>query len=192
MKMYHAKDRMLKLRQVAASTKRYHDYQSHLRSDKEKKLFDDRMASTLVEIGAYDWVMKEKEYMDSVGFAQSCYSYEQIKEQLYNFQKPGVPCKSYNRHYRRAFSSILAEVRKARLKTLKYRTRADIENAIPKKDTHAGFSYLETGLKTKGEYVDLLETELKKSFANAILHGTFSAPILIGYRTQGGGLSSKR
>jgi hypothetical protein len=188
MNLYHAEVRVNNVRQDAASNQRYRNYKGHLTANIDEGRYDDRMFDALVELGAGPWIVSEKEYMDGLGFAQSRYDYNQILEQLHNFQKPGVPYKGYNRSYRRALSSMIEEVKPARLKTLKYRTRADIEKALPKKDTHAGFSYLETGLRKKGEYLDILEAELEKVFAKAILHGSFNAPILIGYRTQGSGL----
>ena len=57
---------------------------------------------------------------------------------------------------------------------------------MPRLDTHAGWSYIITGKRHKGEYVENLLLDYLEEERKARLHGSFNKPILIGIRTQSG------
>nr|QIS87968.1 MAG: RNA-dependent RNA polymerase [Dubrovin virus] len=61
----------------------------------------------------------------------------------------------------------------------------DIRDALPKLDTHAGFSSILTGKGKKGQYLDgNMVSTLNKTIERARKEKSFNRPILIGTRTQ--------
>lgn len=145
------------------------------------------MYQTLMELDPTGFVEKQRKYLDGIGFAQSLYDYNLIKLQIENFLKEGVPSKAWNRNYKAALRSIKAEVQKAHLSVIRYKTDQDIINVIPKKDTHAGFDFVLTGKKKKGEYFDDIFNFWCTHIEKALEEGTFNMPIMIGTRTQASG-----
>lgn len=183
-----AQDKIHTVKSSASSNKRFMANCARLTTDKDNKVFDDRILDRMLELGVSDEILAEKDYADSIGFAQSVYEYAKMEEQLKRFCAPGVPSRQWNRWYKQALSSITSEVKKAHLKMHRYHERGDIEAGLPKKDTHAGFSYFLTGWRLKGEYLDELADKLIPTMQQAKKDGTFGTPIIPGYRTQGSGL----
>ena len=187
MKYEKALDVMQELKANAASANRLHRYRENLSTNSDVKLFDDNMYHYLMEHGNSKLVHRTKNYLDSIGFAQSVYDYQQIVDAVERFEMPNHRNYSWNEHYRAAFEVVYQECQAANLKSLQYRNPADVVNAIPRKDTHAGFSYLVTGKRKKGEYLEDLYTTLEEQFVVAKREQSFNKPILVGTRTTGSG-----
>lgn len=162
-------------------------YCSNLRSDRRVKIFDPIAYLWLLRKDKTGTVQAEKEYLDSLGYSASVYEYSQIKEQLARFQESGAVPKGWNRFYKRALRTVIAELQKANLKALKYTCDQDVCDAMPRKDTHAGFSFILTGKKQKGEYLEGLFDTMVEEMKKAKECGSFNKPILIGSRTQASG-----
>lgn len=186
MKLAKAEDIIIRL--DAASAKRLHNYESQLSADRDKRLFDIKMYNYLRStVNNVKHLEDTKNYLDGIGFSQSKYEYSKIKDQLDNFCKPGAPNKAWNKYFQLAEADLTAEVSRARLKTLTPHFKEDVYDLVPKKDTHAGFSYILTGQRRKGEYFENLFTKFKSHVQEAKREGSFNKPILIGTRTQASG-----
>ena len=171
--------------QVPQQARRLKAYAKNLAKDKEPNNFDKRVVAKLLELAkSGEWVKDELDYLDSVGYKQSKYEYSQIKEQIENFEKPNHPWFGWNKNYQQALNNLIQEARTLRLKALDYRRNFVIEEAIPRDDSHAGFEFIITGLRKKGEYRDGLLESYEAAEAKAKKIGTFSNDILIGTRTQ--------
>lgn len=158
-----------------------------LRSDRKVKIFDPIAYKWLLKHDFKGLVKKTKEYLDSIGYAASVYDYELIEQQISRFQEDGAEFKGWNRFYQRAVRSVTAELKLAKLMSIRYQTDQDVADALPRKDTHAGFSYILTGMRKKGEYIRGILAEFLKEVKKAREQGTFAKPIMIGSRTQASG-----
>lgn len=173
---------------AGAPAKRLASYQRQLsRGASEKDGFDENIRDYMIQISKDGGkkVLWVAEYLTSLGWRQNYYDYDKIKWQVENFQKPQVP----NRGWRRNFKSVKSELidllrSKGTLKSLQYGSKEAVLEALPRLDTHAGYSYILTGKRKKGEYVDnILEDYLSKE-KSAKQNKSFNVPILIGSRTQ--------
>ena len=158
-----------------------------LRTDRMVKIFDPITYLWLLRHDRTGFVQREKEYLDSIGYAASQYDYEMIEQQISRFQEPGAEYKGWNKFFKRAVRDVTAELKCAKLKSLQYTCDKDVADAMPRKDTHAGFSFILTGMKKKGEYVVGIYAKLVEKIAQAKREGTFGTPIMIGSRTQASG-----
>lgn len=92
---------------------------------------------------------------------------------------------TWNRNMRRAVNQIISDTKpKKPLKPLKFNTDMEIKDAIPREDTHAGFSYILTGMRKKGEYMDNIKEKLEKEEFVAMRQGSYERPYLIAERYQ--------
>lgn len=175
------------LRENASPAKMLRSYSKNLLRLGNYRIFDPKMYEALLQHGDKDLVTSVKTYLDGIGFAQSLYDYSQIQAQLENFLKPGASYKGWNQNYKKALSTVKAEVSNAKLSVIRYTCDQDIIDAIPKSDTHAGFDCIPYGWKKKGEYFDGIFAFWEKHITEALEKGTFNAPIMIGTRTQASG-----
>jgi hypothetical protein len=156
--------------------------------DRENVNFDDRCLDELANYAKdLNKLESVREYLRDINFSASNYEYEQIKAQLDRFVGPSVKPFVWNNNYKKAKAVLMKEVRGWRLKQLKYTGNSSMETVIPRRDTHAGFSYILTGKKTKGEYLEDVFQNYVTEERLARERGTFAKPILIGSRTQASG-----
>lgn len=164
---------------------RLHAYSYNLLKDKDPSVFDDVMYNYLEEVvNDRKWLRKTKNYLDSIGWNQSKYQYSQMEEQLFNFTLPNHPRFSWNKCYIQAKENILKEFKRFRLKSLHYSESSMMLEYLPRTDSHAGWSYIETGLRYKGDYCEELYQMYSKEENTARINGSFNKPILMGVRTQ--------
>lgn len=161
-------------------------YARNLSTDEAPHLHDDRMVDYLGEIVTDpQWLENQHRYLESLGWNQSMYSYKQIEEQLLRFTKTKeAKYFGWNAAYKEALEKMKAEARSWNLHSLTYHSKEDIVKAIPKLDTHAGFSFILTGKKYKGDYIEDLLDYYQDRTAKAKKEGSYNSPILIGTRTQ--------
>ena len=187
-KLNQAQEIVSNSRLSAVVAKRFDGYVKGLQKPKTKKRFDDRVYRLLCEkTHNLSLVQDTKNYLDGMGYSQGLYDYKFIDAQISNFQEEEIPSRLWNRSLRKAVETVTAECRKANLTSLKYKSTADIKDAIPRKDTHAGWSYIVTGKRHKGEYIEDLLESTQFEIAQAKKVGSFNKPILIGTRNQAGG-----
>lgn len=160
-------------------------YTSFLSKDRDPMLFDSRIYDMMMK---YSLDVKQVEEVvaqaDSINYSTSKYEYGQIEEQIQRFEMENVKYFGYNRNLKRAKARILKEMAGVHLKSLVYEGNDDIIDRLPKKDAHAGFSFLVTGLRTKGEYSEDIFPKVLKLEEEAKKKGRFDLPIMIASRTQ--------
>lgn len=170
---------------VPQQTRRLKAYANNLSKDKEPDHFDKRTVKQMLDLALKgDWMEGEINYLISVGYTQSKYEYEQIKQQIDNFRKDSAPWFGWNKHYKESLAELKAEAAVWHLKSLRYGRNFIIEEAIPKDDSHAGYEFIETGIRQKGGYKEGLLQKYEQAEARAKKLGTFDNKILIGTRTQ--------
>lgn len=170
---------------VPQQTRRLKAYAKNLSKDKNPNFCDKRMIRDMLELALNGkWMEDEINYILSMGYTQSKYEYAQIEKQISNFEEASVPWFGWNKNYQAALEKLKAEAISWRLKSLQYGRNFIIEEAIPREDSHAGYEYIVTGYRKKGEYLDGLLHEYEKAEAEAKTKGTFENNILIGTRTQ--------
>lgn len=92
---------------------------------------------------------------------------------------------TWNRNYQRAVAEVMRITAPRKpLAPISLRTDREIKDALPREDTHAGISYLETGLRRKGEYLEGIAERLETEQDQALKMGTFEKPLIIGERYQ--------
>ena len=172
----------------APQQKRLAVYSKNLSKDRDNHFFDDRMAAMIEEYAMNKGeVRKIRQYLKEIGYSQSIYQYSLIESQLNRFTEPDHPYFGWNRHYIQAKSTLLQEVKHWNLEIVKYFGNESIRQTLPRTDTHAGWDYILTGKKKKGEYLDRAFSEYTSKERKAREVGSFNTPILIGSRTQASG-----
>lgn len=163
-------------------------YRNNLSKDKDNCFFDDKLVEELMQ---YARNQKNVEttlgYLKGIGYTASRYEWKQIDDQVRRFTDVNHSNFAWNKHFKQAKQELLAEVSRWKLQELQYVGNESIVRVIPRKETHAGFSYLVTGKKSKREYLeDVFQVyTLEKTTAKET--GSFNKPIMIGSRTQAGG-----
>lgn len=174
------------------STNRIHSYCSRLGSPNEKVIFDDKVRDVLLKY-AWDPNMmmdlwertRNLTLKDGHTYAQSIYDPNKLHQQVMKFTLPNHVSFRWNRNYQQALSQVKALLSGARLKPLHYTCDDDVMDALPKRNTHAGQTYLETGKRTKGENLEGIFEKLKPRWEAAKISGTMNRLWMANYRTQG-------
>lgn len=168
--------------------KRLSCYYKQLSTDRFNTACDGRMVEALLSIANQPKIVEEEiDYLKRIQFSQAVYEYSQIEEQLIRFTLPDVASFYRNQHYRSTKFKWMIEFSTWNLKSLDYNRNAKIEDCVPRKDAHAGFSYILTGKKEKGQYLETLHQDYHEHECKARKEGSNNRPILIMTRTQGGG-----
>lgn len=163
-------------------------YYKHLSKDRFNTSCDGRMVEAILSVAHNPKLVRDEiDYLKRIQFSQAVYEYKQIQEQLERFESKDVKNFYGNRHYRAAKAALIEEVSKWHLKSLDYNRNAEITDCVPRQEAHAGFSYILTGKKEKGMYLDTLHQDYHRHEAKARMEGSNNMPILIMTRTQGGG-----
>lgn len=172
----------------AAQETRLKTFCKNVLTDRDKIVFDDKMLECLKRYAVEPEMVEEiRGYLNQIGFTRSKYRYEHIDTQLQRFAESNHKWYGYLESYKKAKEQMIDEVKNWKLESLRYLGNADIENALPRRDTHAGFDFILTGLRTKGEYLDDVYQHYQEREKQALLEGSFNTPILVGTRTQASG-----
>lgn len=183
MKIGKAKEKISGLK--APQQNRLSSYHGNVSTDKDPGIFDGHMYSYLLSVTKdVQWLEKTKNYLDSIGWNQSEYNFNAIQEQAERFTKDNHPWFGWNKNYKAAKESLTREFEEFRLKSLQYAGNDNIEDYLPREDTNAGWSFIETGKKEKGEYREGLFQCYSIEVETAKAEGSFNKPILVGTRTQ--------
>lgn len=183
----------------AGSKRRLHAYVSQLASDRTKVIYDDRVIKELLKY-AYkpDEVKSTLAYLrrlkDDHGrsFSQSLKEASKLIESVEKFAMKNHPRFRWNRFYKMAKKWLMEQFSYLNLRPLTYCSEEDIREALPKVSTNAGWTYILTGKRTKGENLEGVFSEYSQFEEAAKSKGTFDRPILPAARTQGGGAFEER
>lgn len=160
-------------------------------TSKAKPPFDDRVKDVVLKYALNQHELEEElTYLNSMGYG-CVFRDGPILEQIHRFRGDelnGVghaPSFRWNRNYQRALKKVEKQLQcSMKLKVCDWKSNEEIVDALPKLDTHAGFEYIKTGLKYKGDYTEVLFDEFKAELNHAKTNGTFAKPILPGFRLQ--------
>lgn len=167
------------------SKRRLSAYATSLNSDKRSTNCDKQVLGVLSEY-AYDEkrLRKTMKLLKQKDYTQSWYRYSFIEKQAERFAGKDHTYFGWNQHYKKAKAEIIKDVKSWKLRSLQYNSEMDILDAIPRRDTHAGWTYITSGKRTKGENLEGIFQSYSTATQQALEDGYFKEPILIGYRTQ--------
>lgn len=179
---------------ASGSKKRLKAFQRHLVNERTKVIFDDQTEAVLDQYAlnpnqVFDtkYYLKHLKDQDGYYFSQSLYKYDGIVEALERFQQPNYTSFRWNKNYQNALRDVKEDLSHYRLRSLVYSSDEDMISALPKTDTHSGFTYIETGKKKKGENLGEVFSKYMLVEEQAKGKRSFDRVILPGSRTQGSG-----
>lgn len=170
----------------AASDKRYKSYLKNISSFEDGEVFDDRIRDLMFDISKDEGelVKEVNNFLDSIHWNQSTKDPIKLHAGVEKFAASHVSNRAWRRKFKLVKSRLEQEVKKWALKTVKYNSIQDILDAIPRLDTHAGWSFIVTGLRSKGDYMDSILDAFNYEVKQAKACKSFNKPILLGLRTQ--------
>lgn len=171
----------------AGSKRNLLDYCKRLRADYDKVIFDDQVLGVMNQYAKKPIQVEQvRQWCNQTNYNQSTKQYSQIVLQLERFAQADYTSFRWNQNYQEAKAILSNYFSKASLMPLCYSSDQDIVDALPKKTTHSGWTYVETGRKRKGDNLEDIYKRFSDEVSQAIENGTFNKPILIGVRTQCG------
>lgn len=179
----------------AGSTKRLRGYMRSFSSDREKVIFDDRARDVVLKYALdRDAVLEEIDYLNHVvddqgkPYSQSLREYAKLRDAAKAFEGPSYTSFRWNANYRKALETVREKFERLRLTPLEMSDSAAILENLPKVDTHSGWTYIQTGVRRKGEFGKETFAVCSQAEEAARNNGSFNCPILPGSRTQGSGV----
>lgn len=125
---------------------------------------------------------------DGYLFSRDLKIYSSTSRTFEKFSQPDYTSFRWNINYRKSLEELKSYFKQfGYLTPLNYSSSQDIIDAIPKMDTHSGWTWVETGLKEKGDNMDNIFHRFQKELAVAKSNHTMNKPILVGFRTQASG-----
>lgn len=181
----------------AGSKKRLSQYCANLRRDYDNRNFD-RDVNKLIKpylkgVWRHEFQRTEKYLRDLRSsadgklYSQGVKEYAKLLKAGKQFSEPNHTYFGWNQHYKAAKNQMVEEFSKLHLKPLQYTCDDDIAKSLPKLDTHAGFTWILSGLKEKGMNLDGIHQRYLDELEQARQRGTFGKPNLVAVRTQGRG-----
>lgn len=162
-------------------------YCKQLHADYDEAIFDDRALEVMLRYAKDKQLIEDvRQWCNNTDYSQSKKIYSQLKIQLERFAQDDYTSFRWNRNYQEAKALLISIFSKANLKPLYYSNDQDIKDALPKKDTHSGWTYILTDKKRKGDNLEDIYEAFMRTVNEAKSEGSFSRPILIGVRTQCG------
>lgn len=131
--------------------------------------------------------LNELKDVNDVPFSRSYWCYKDSSAAWNRFAEPDHSSFRWNRNYQQALEVTKCYISRWKLKPLEYMSDDDIYSALPKVNTHAGWTYILSGFKTKGENMENVYQRYSDLEREAKVTGTFGRPILPGTRTQASG-----
>jgi hypothetical protein len=179
----------------AGSKKHLSSYQKNLAVTKGQVPIFDSQLRDLVKRFAWsaDKVDEAVKYLDQladpsgISFSRCYKRYDLTQGTWEAFSSPDYSSFRWNRNYRESLEDAKKIFSERHLSPLRYHSDEDIVNAISRKNTHSGWTYIESGLKDKGDNLDGIYHRYLRTLKGALKHGSFARPILVGFRTQGSG-----
>lgn len=168
----------------ADQKKRYVSFVHELSRDSDRTIFDKRVLKVVSDYARdTGMVERERRFLNKIDYAQSRKESSQLDDQIGLFAEKHVPSVITNPNYQTALSLVSKELGNI-LQPLNYQQDSDIREALPKRTTHAGFSFILYGLKKKGDYMEGISTKWQDVVTKAIQTGSFNRLICPGTRTQ--------
>lgn len=181
----------------AGSTNRLSSYRKSLVRSQGvgSPLFDSKVYSLLKgyvwDEGALD---SNVDYLNNLvdkegySFSRNLKLYDHTQEAMERFIAPDHPSFRWNENYQQSLKWLKNLFSKTKLIPQRYESDDDIRAALPKINTHSGYTYIISGLKKKGDNIDGLYNKLKHR-KNSIRKGIAveSTPVLVAFRTQASG-----
>lgn len=124
--------------------------------------------------------------VDGYKFSRNLRQPLKIVDTLKAFSREDHTSFRWNENYQKSLKDLSKQF-EFKVRPLVYQSDDDIRNALPKSDTHSGYTYLETGKRSKGSNVDGALNNFKQMVVKALGVGTMNRPNLIAYRTQASG-----
>lgn len=188
-------EQQLQNRLGSGSKRRLRQFRSAFKADRDCRNYDRELD---IEFSKYASNPKDyeetKEYLrnlksqkDGKLFSQGVKSYKQLLEAVERFTEPNHTSFRWNRNYQRAKAELKENFAKLKLSMLQYHDDESMIDALPKTDTHSGYTYLETGKRKKRENLGKIYSRYCDEEKKARESGSFNKPILPGTRTQGSG-----
>lgn len=181
----------------AGSKNRLRQFRSNLKKDRDERNFDHHVDYLLRAYLKPSWrreYSRTRRYLhnlrsskDGKLFSQGVKEYSKLLASGRAFAEPNYAPFSWNRYYKAAKEDFISEFSKLHLHPVRYHSDGDIERTLPKLDTHAGFTYIVSGVKEKGGNLDDIYARFNREVAQATESGSFGKPILPAVRTQGNG-----
>lgn len=179
----------------AGSKQRLRHYQSRVSSDSYNVIFDDKVVEIMKRYAKpHTDVAGTIEYLnrltdpEGLPFCQSIKQWNKAQQALDRFGDANHTPFCWNENYQKAKQEMMKMFNSSNLELATLNNVSDIEAILPKKGTHAGFHFILTGMRKKGDYI---AEGLVKSFrewrSKRISKQLESYPIMLGFRTQGSG-----
>lgn len=183
---------------AGGSKNRLDDYQARLKRDQDERNFDKKLCQFISEYRTDSWeseLEKTREYLyrlrsskDGKLFSQGVKDYGKLKKNALAFAEANHTFFGWNENYKSAKEQMMKEFSSLMLNPIEYRSYDDIHDTLPKLDTHAGWSYILTGMRKKGEALgEFTYDQIVDQLKVAVENGSFNKPILVAVRTQGKG-----
>lgn len=177
----------------AGSKKRLYQYMKNLTKSQglTNRNFDKQVFEMLQRY-VYDHreFDRQVEYLNGVTdkegylFSRNLKRFSMTEDAMQRFLAKDYTSFRWNENYQSALEEMKAEFRKLRLHPLHYNNDDDIVEALPKLDTHSGYTWILSGRKQKGENMEEIYTKFQKCLESVMSKGSFGSPILLGFRTQ--------
>lgn len=175
--------------------RRLQQFRDSLASDRDKVIFDSKIAELLERYCKPSFSFSEKkDYLNNLRdenghlYCGSYKQYSQIESQISRFSGKQHPYFGWNGSYQRAKERLISELQQyGKITQVTYRCDEDIRDILPREDTHAGFTFILTGRKHKGENLENICERYTVCEMEARRNGTFNRPIMPGVRTQASG-----
>lgn len=181
----------------AGSKNRLKQFRSNLKKDRDERNFDHQVDNLLYAYLRPQWkreYSRTRRYLwnlrsskDGKLFSQGVKEYSKLLASGRAFAEPNYAPFGWNRNYKAAKEELMKEFSGLALHPVRYQSDDDIRSTLPKLDTHAGFTYICTGIREKGGNLDDIYARFNREVADATESGTFGKPILPAVRTQGNG-----
>lgn len=152
---------------------------------KREANFDDRVRDVLrkyeLEEGKVD---REIRYLDSINYGCERNGKSHI-EDLNTFAGQHKNSCRWNRNYRAALERVNKALKPPfPLRIQETSSPDEFLEALSKRDAHAGWSYIKTGMHYKGDYIESAREMFEQTTASIKKYGTIGKPIIIGHRLQ--------
>lgn len=141
-------------------------------------------ARNLSEINSEIEYLANLRCQDGYRFSRNLKIYSTTEDAMERFIQPDHPSFRWNQHYQKSLKQITDMFACLNLKPLSYHSDVDVRNALPKVDTHSGYTWIISGEKYKGENLEGVSAKFHAKAWDAIHRGSFETPILMGFRTQ--------
>lgn len=121
---------------------------------------------------------------DGYPYSRSLRVYEVTEDGLSRFCQKDHTSFRWNENYQKSLKYYESIVANWNLVPLSFMCDDDIEAALPKMDTHSGYTFIETGEKEKGNNMEGIYNLYLQAEEKALECGSFNRPIMTAFRTQ--------